>query len=74
MQETHVRSLGWEDPLEGEMAISSSILAWKKIIINLNLEKVSASEEKYQVGKKLCSGFSYNDMEKPEQSFWPSQY
>ena len=56
------------------MAISSSILAWKKIIINLNLKKVSASEEKYQVGKKLCSGFSYNDMEKPEQSFWPSQY
>ena len=27
MQETHVRSLGWEDPLEKEMAIHSSILA-----------------------------------------------
>ena len=24
-----VRSLGWEDPLEEEMAIHSSILAWK---------------------------------------------
>ena len=24
-----VRSLGWEDPLEEEMAIYSSILAWK---------------------------------------------
>ena len=27
MQETLVRSLGWEDPLEKEMAIYSSILA-----------------------------------------------
>ena len=29
MRETRVRSLGWEDPLEKEMAIHSSILAWK---------------------------------------------
>ena len=29
MQETQVRSLGWEDPMEKEMAIHSSILAWK---------------------------------------------
>ena len=29
MQETKVRSLGWEDPLEEEMATYSSILAWK---------------------------------------------
>ena len=28
-QETRVRSLGWEDPLEKEMAAHSSILAWK---------------------------------------------
>ena len=28
-QETHVRSLGGEDPLEKEMAPHSSILAWK---------------------------------------------
>ena len=27
--ETWVRSLGWEDPLEKEMATNSSILAWK---------------------------------------------
>ena len=27
MQETQVRSLGWEDPLEKEMAAHSSILA-----------------------------------------------
>ena len=29
MQETQVRSLGWEDPWEKQMAIRSSILAWK---------------------------------------------
>ena len=28
MRETRVRSLGWEDPLEKEMATHSSILAW----------------------------------------------
>ena len=29
MQETQVRSLGWEDPLEKEMATHSSAPAWK---------------------------------------------
>ena len=29
MQETGVRFLGWEGPLEKEMAIHSSILAWR---------------------------------------------
>ena len=29
MQETWVRSLGWEDPLEKGMATYSSILAWR---------------------------------------------
>ena len=28
-QETWILSLGWEDPLEEEMASHSSILAWK---------------------------------------------
>ena len=28
MQETWVRSLGWEDPLEEDMVTHSSILAW----------------------------------------------
>ena len=30
MQETQVRSLGWDDPLEQEMATHSSILTRKK--------------------------------------------
>ena len=29
MQETGVQSLGWEDPLEKEMATHSSIFAWR---------------------------------------------
>ena len=29
VQETHVQSLGWEDPLEKGMVIYSSILAWR---------------------------------------------
>ena len=29
VQETWVRSLGWEDPLEKEMATHSRTLAWK---------------------------------------------
>ena len=29
MRETQIRSLGWEDPLEKEMATYSSTLAWR---------------------------------------------
>ena len=29
MRETQVQSLGWEEPLEKEMATHSSTLAWK---------------------------------------------
>ena len=29
MQETRFQSLGWEDPLEEEMATHSSIFAWR---------------------------------------------
>ena len=29
VQETQVRSLGWEDPLEKGMASDSSVLAWR---------------------------------------------
>ena len=29
MRETRVRALDWEDPLEKEMSIHSSIIAWK---------------------------------------------
>ena len=29
MQKAQVQSLGWEDPLEKEMATDSSIIAWR---------------------------------------------
>ena len=29
MRETRVQALGWEDPLEKEMVIHTSILAWE---------------------------------------------
>ena len=29
MQETQVQALGWEDPVEKELATHSSILAWR---------------------------------------------
>ena len=29
IQETQVQSLGWEDPLEKEMAIHFSVLTWR---------------------------------------------
>ena len=29
MQEMQVRSLGWKDPLEEEMATQSAVLAWE---------------------------------------------
>ena len=31
VQETQIRFLGWEDPLEEEIATHSSILAWKSL-------------------------------------------
>ena len=31
MRETQVQALGWEDPLEKEMAIHSSTIAWRKV-------------------------------------------
>ena len=29
MRETQVQALGWEDPLEKEMAVNSSTVAWR---------------------------------------------
>ena len=42
MRETWVRSLGWEDPLEKEMATHSSILAWRipRTVQSMGLQRV----------------------------------
>ena len=41
MQGTWVQSLGWEDPLEEEMAIHSSILPWEihggTLLLHINI-------------------------------------
>ena len=53
MQETWVRSLGWEDPLEKEMAAHSSILVWR---IPLTAEPgglQSTGSQRKTRGKKL---------------------
>ena len=68
-QETWVRSLGWEDPLEEEMATHSSILAWrihgqrslegfipwgrKEPDMTKQLSKALHTQEKSQEGKTL---------------------
>ena len=40
MQETRVQFLGWEDPLEKEMATHSSILAWEIPCKGLRMEEL----------------------------------
>ena len=49
MRETQVRSLGWEDPLEKEMANHSRILAWE-IPLTKNpggLQSMGVAEESF---------------------------
>ena len=45
MQETQVPALGWEDPLEKEMAIHSSTIAWKIPWIDSCVEKGELRDE-----------------------------
>ena len=47
MQETWIRSLGWEDPLEKRNATQSSILVWR---ISWTIRSVEFSRPEY------CSG------------------
>ena len=56
-QETWVRSLGWEDPLEGEMVIHSSVLAWR----------IPQTEEP---GGLQSTGSQKSDMTKPLSTDW----
>ena len=43
MQETRVQSLGWDNPLEKEMATHPSILAWKMPWIEEPVQRVTKS-------------------------------
>ena len=53
VQETQVPSLGWEDPLEKEMAAHSSILAWKILWIEEPGRRQSQGSQK--VGHDLTT-------------------
>ena len=52
VQETRVRSLGWEDPLEKEKATHSSILAWRipRTLQSMGLQRVGHDWATFTVG------------------------
>ena len=67
MQETQVRSLGWEDLLEKQMATQSSILAWE--IPWTDEPGRPQSTESQRVGHDLATK---QQEETPESLFSPS--
>ena len=85
MEETRIRSLGQEDPLEKEMAIHSSILAWEipwteepgwatgcspKDGKELNMtEQLTLSQSSNYGTEKKCSYFKMQRLSKENQSF-----
>ena len=56
MQETPVRSLGWEDPLEGGMATHSTILPWR---IPINRGAWKAAVQGVAEGRTRLSDFTF---------------
>ena len=63
MQETWVRSLGWEDPLEKEVATHSSILAWRipwmekpGELQSMGLQRVDTTEQLISLMGPLAGG------------------
>ena len=62
MQETWVQSLGWEAPLEKEMATHSSILAWE--ISSTEEPSGQLSVGSHSVRYDLVTEHKYGDNEK----------
>ena len=58
MQDTWVPSLGWEDPLEKEMATHSSILAWE-IPWTVGLQSMGSQ----RVGHNLATKHTHHPLE-----------
>ena len=53
MQETQVRSLGQEDPLDKEMATHSSIIAWKiSWTEEPGIQSIESQKVKHNLGTK----------------------
>ena len=79
MQETWVRPLGWEDPLEEKMAIHSNILAWRipwaeepggswgRIELNTTERLTSSFSSVSRSCLTLC-----NPMDCSTQQIWPT--
>ena len=62
MQETQVRSLGWEDPLEKAMATHSSILAWRIPLTDEpgGLQSIGLQRVRGDWATNTCSTFYIN--------------
>ena len=63
MQGTWVQSLGWEDPLEKEMATHSSILAWRILYIHgvteLDTTERLSSTHKHDPGPQVAPWMNF---------------
>ena len=70
MQETHVRSLGREDPLEKEMETHSSILAWKIYGERSMAATVHGVAKSWTLLERLSTGNS----EETERKCWNQEY
>ena len=78
MQETWVRSLGWEDPLGKEMATHSSILAWEISWIEEpgGLQSIGSQRVRHNLaakppptGKEFSKGFFQKEENEPRKKF-----
>ena len=69
VQETQVLSLGWEDPLEKEMATHSSILAWKIPWMEEPGRLQSVGSQRVDTTKRLHFLGIFHSMDAP----WASQ-
>ena len=64
-QETQVQSLGWEDPLEKEMATCSSILAWDVLAMDRGASQ--AAVHRIAKSKRWLNYWTHTEVVKGEQ-------
>ena len=80
MQETWVRSLGWEDPLEKGKATHSSILAWRILwttVHGVTNSQTWLSDFHFHFTRKFrfwSSGLEFSEGNKEQLSFWGVQW
>ena len=64
-QETQVQSLGWEDPLEQEMAVHLGILVWRIPWIEQPGRLQSMGCKESDTAERLSRRFTYEYMDGP---------